>query len=99
MMTFEQLLLGKVAEEACEVAQRALKAQQFGLDEIQEGQPYDNAYRLKNEVVDLSVVIDMLEKHADVDLSKFTLSDYEAKRLKVMKFADLSRELDRLVKE
>lgn len=97
-MTFEQLLCGKIAEEACEVAQRALKAQQFGLDEVQEGQDEDNALRLKKEITDLLVVIDMLERRSDVALLKVTLSDYEAKRLKVLKFADLSRELGRLAK-
>lgn len=32
-MNLEQLILGKIAEEASEIAKAALKAQQFGLDD------------------------------------------------------------------
>lgn len=67
-MTRLQLLLGKVAEEAAEVAQRALKAQQFGLEEVQDGQDQDNADRLHNELIDLRAVVEMVEEEADVSL-------------------------------
>lgn len=52
-MNADQYHLGKIAEEAVEVAQRALKAQQFGLGEVQPGQDFDNLERLMNEFHDL----------------------------------------------
>lgn len=49
----DQYHLCKIAEECAEVAQRALKAQQFGLGEIQPGQNLDNLDRLMDEFHDL----------------------------------------------
>ena len=57
-----QYLLGKVAEECAEVAQRALKAQQFGLDECQSESHMNNWDRLEQELNDLDAVIKMLEE-------------------------------------
>ena len=61
-MTNLQYLLGKLAEEAAEVAQIALKAQQFGLDEIKPGQPYTNAQRIEQELNDLYGVLTLLQQ-------------------------------------
>jgi hypothetical protein len=52
-MNADQYHLGKIAEEAVEVAQRALKAQQFGLGEVQPNQDFDNFERLFDEFHDL----------------------------------------------
>ena len=52
-MNSDQYHLNKIAEEAVEVAQRALKAQQFGLGEVQPGQDFDNLERLMDEFHDL----------------------------------------------
>ncbi len=60
-MSNAQFLLGKLAEEAAEVAQIALKAQQFGLDEVKPGQSYTNAERIQQELNDLIAVVGMLE--------------------------------------
>lgn len=49
----DQYHLCKIAEECTEVAQRALKAQQFGLGEVQPGQDFDNLERLMDEFHDL----------------------------------------------
>lgn len=54
-------LLVIVAEECAEVAQRATKALRFGLSEVQEGQPLNNAERLMEEYADLVGVIEMLQ--------------------------------------
>ena len=53
MQTREQYILGKIAEEASEVAQRAIKARDYGLDEVQEGKTTNNAERLVEEFYDL----------------------------------------------
>ncbi len=52
-MTRLQFLLGKLAEECNETAQRSLKAQQFGLTEVQPGQELNNEERLRLEVWDI----------------------------------------------
>ena len=52
-MNADQYHLCKIAEECTEVGQRALKAMQFGLGEIQKGQGFDNLERLMNEFHDL----------------------------------------------
>ena len=48
-----QYLLTKLAEEANEVGQIALKTQQFGVDEGMPGQPFTNAERTHQELNDL----------------------------------------------
>lgn len=58
MMTIEQHILMKIAEEAAEVSQRALKAALFGPDETQPGQPDDNTTRLHHELADLEACLD-----------------------------------------
>lgn len=94
MMTNVQYLLGKLAEEASELAQIAIKAQQFGLDEVFGGQetPLSNAERISGEFSDVVGVIAMLqlEENADID------SDDEAvakKMVKVDKWRKYAREL------
>ena len=52
-MNADQYHLCKIAEECTEVGQRALKAMQFGLGEIQKGQDFDNLERLMDEFHDL----------------------------------------------
>jgi flagellar biosynthesis/type III secretory pathway chaperone len=54
---YESELLIILMEECAEVQQRASKALRFGLDEIQDGQAYDNVQRLSFEVGDLIAVI------------------------------------------
>lgn len=53
MMTHDQYLLLKVAEECDEVGQRVSKQMQFGACQIQPGQELNNAARLRVEVLDL----------------------------------------------
>lgn len=60
-MTHQQHLLMKIAEEAAEVAQRALKAAFFGVHEIQKDRADDNNTRLMRELADLEAVVDMAE--------------------------------------
>lgn len=56
----EQYLLTKLAEEASEVAQIALKTQQFGMDEICPQLPETNKQRIHKELNDLFGIIEML---------------------------------------
>ena len=58
-----QFLLTKLAEEASEVAQIALKTQQFGLDEVY--QVDSNKTRCHAEINDLLAVVYMLNAEFD----------------------------------
>jgi hypothetical protein len=90
-----QLLLGKLSEEGLEVAQRGLKAQQFGLGEVQPDQPFTNAQRIHHELDDLMASIEMLNDEFDLGYTPCR-ERIEAKKLKVTKFAELSRSLGML---
>ena len=57
MMTLSQYLLVKIAEEAAEVAQIALKTAHFGLSETQPGRAESNAQRIYAELSDLNAMV------------------------------------------
>ncbi|VWD49771.1 hypothetical protein BLA17378_08635 [Burkholderia aenigmatica] len=57
MMTLTQYLLVKIAEEAAEVAQIALKTAHFGLSETQPGRAESNAQRIYAELNDLNAMV------------------------------------------
>jgi len=92
-MTRVQLLLAKVAEECAEVAQRALKAQQFGLDEVQPSQFFSNRTRLMDELTDLHSVLLMLEDADGFNFTRHFDDKTDAKKAKVEKFILLSQSL------
>jgi len=60
MMTLEQFYLIRIAEEATELAQAALKASQFGLFEMIEGTNETNEGRMTKEYNDLLSARSML---------------------------------------
>ena len=66
-MQSDQYHLCKIAEECTEVAQRALKAQQFGLGEIQPGQNLNNLDRLIGEFHDLFTTLQNFADHVSRD--------------------------------
>ena len=90
-----QFLLGKLAEEAVEIAKIALKCQQFGLLEIMEGQPLTNATRTHLELDDLVAVVRLLNKETDFDYMP-NEQNIETKINKIAKFAEKSRTLKQL---
>ncbi|RTL05429.1 hypothetical protein EKK58_08000 [Candidatus Dependentiae bacterium] len=57
-----QFLLTKLAEEASEIAQIALKTQQFGLDELCPGLSETNAERTHKELDDLAAIVELLNE-------------------------------------
>ena len=101
MMTREQYLLGKLAEEALEVAHMALKCSQFGLTDVWPDQTFTNLERLENEIVDYEGVLQMLSDECAV-MYRFNLDPgtyfnaFEAKILKVNKYYEHSRSLGRV---
>lgn len=91
-MTRAQLLLGKLAEEGVEVAQIALKTQQFGMCEVRVGQSLTNAQRIHLELDDLMAQIEMLNDECALGYLP-NRERIEAKKNKVNQFADLSASL------
>jgi NTP pyrophosphatase (non-canonical NTP hydrolase) len=88
-VTREEHLLTILAEECAEVAQRASKAARFGLEEVQPGQPLNNKRRIEAELADLMGVGAMLGLIVRRD-------EICAKRDKVEKFLELSRQMGTL---
>lgn len=91
-MNTEQFLLIKLAEEATEIAQIALKSAQFGSDEVMPGIVATNRDRVHLEINDLLGVIEELN-----DRVKFNFepnpSLISLKREKIRKYEMYSREL------
>lgn len=81
-------LLTKLTEEGLEVGQRACKAAEFGLHEVQPGQALDNAQRVIVEYIDFLGVMKMLvdEGHIVMPPQDQIKAGMEAKKLKVEKF-------------
>jgi NTP pyrophosphatase (non-canonical NTP hydrolase) len=73
-MTRTEHLLTILAEECAEVAHRASKALRFGLEEVQEGQDLTNAERIKEELDDLSAIINMLGEEGALNITPNTLA-------------------------
>lgn len=69
-MDSTQYLLIKLAEEAAEIAQIALKSAQFGLDNIEPGKDKTNAQRIHSELNDLSAVVDALNERIDFQYAR-----------------------------
>lgn len=80
-MTHEQFLLMKLAEEATEIAQIALKTAQFGMTEKHPDLPLNNKERIHLELNDLLAVVDELNSWAQFGFKE----DYAAKINKIEK--------------
>lgn len=93
-MSRSEHLLSCLAEECCEVGQRVSKALRFGLHEIQQGQPLNNAHRIIDELNDLlSVVAILIEECILPDFPEEGGQNLiDAKRAKIERFMAISRE-------
>lgn len=95
-MTREQYLLGKLAEEASEIAQMALKTQQFGLDEVYIEE--SNRMRLHSELNDLLTIIHLLNEECQLNFHPdVSYADHKIK--KIMKYYNYSMSLGRVENE
>lgn len=95
-LTKQQFLLAKLAEECSEVAQRALKSQQFGLDERQSDMHQNNADRLDGELNDLMAILKMLRDELIYNFVEDDLA-IDAKIEKVEKYLEYSRKLGKVM--
>jgi len=94
-LTWKQYVLTKLAEECAEVAQRALKQQQFGKDESQPGQTETNADRLRYEINDLKSIVILLEDLGEIEhTSTAQFSEHFNRKVeKLLKYSGYSRQL------
>lgn len=69
-MTHEQFLLMKLAEEATEIAQIALKTAQFGMTEKHPNMELNNKERIHLELNDLLAVVDELNTWTQFDFKE-----------------------------
>jgi hypothetical protein len=92
-----------VAEECAELAQRASKAQRFGMSEVEPGKTESNARRLFNELMDLRGAIELLALEPDAaellqllqcPVLMSQLIDF--KRTKIETFLEYSRQVGTL---
>lgn len=95
-MNREQYLLGKLAEEGSEVAQMALKTQQFGLDEVYIDE--SNRQRLHGELNDLLTIVHLLNEEFNFQFSP-SVSYAETKIKKIDKYYQYSVQLGRVENE
>lgn len=88
-MNLTQYLLGKLAEEAAEVAQMALKCQQFGMTDNFTGET--NSDRLTGEIRDFLVILRLLQK-----IEAYTYLTPESKKpdyVKIIEWAQVSADM------
>jgi hypothetical protein len=89
MLSKLQYLLTKLAEESSEVAQIALKTQQFGLDEVMPGQELTNFQRCWMELDDLRAVVELLNANHAFGYTP-DYEQIEAKKAKIAKYVAYS---------
>ena len=97
-MNREQYLLTKLAEECTEIAQDALKTQQFGFDSYNPDTGIDNTQYLTNELNDLFAILEMLEESGCFKFTPCPNAILE-KKDKVEKYLKLSQNLGKVNSE
>ncbi len=94
-MNNTEYFLSVLIEECAEVAQRATKAQRFGIGEIQPDQLKTNVERLTGEYADLIGAWELLVDSGIVDMP--TRAAIDAKKAKVLRYMEYSRECGTLI--
>lgn len=90
-MNITEYLLTCLAEECAEVAQRASKANRFGITEIQPDQPLNNAERIMLEINDFVAVVELLQAEKVLTTGPSRLA-IDAKKAKLQHFMTYSIE-------
>ena len=91
-MTRDEHLYTIGGEESVEIAQRFSKAVRFGGDEVQPGQALDNRARILQEFADLVGVMEMLGFNVDIPAHSALRPWINAKKAKVLRFLEYSRQ-------
>lgn len=97
-MRMIEYMLGKIAEEGNEVSQRCIKAQRFGMGEVQPGRAnllrMNNRDRIQEEILDLVYAAWRVGFVTDL-----TLSEIKEREDKYNLYLNLSRKLGIIEKE
>ena len=91
-----QMLLNKLSEECCEVAQEAHKAAYFGLNERYTKHHLTNKERVHAELDDLMSIVSMLNQEFNFNYSPPSAEIVKRKGEKVNKYATYMVELGTL---
>lgn len=92
-MTREEYLLTVAAEEAMEIAYQISKSNRFGLNEIGPDQNLSNRMQIRNELIDLISVLEMI----DPNLIIVNLEDIQKKKDKVERYIQYSIKCGRII--
>lgn len=95
MMSYEQFLLMKLAEEASEVSQIALKTIQFGMQEHCPGLSLNNKERIHEELNDLLGIVELLNRTMSFGF-KVDNTAIDKKIIKVNKYLKYSVDLGKV---
>lgn len=95
-MNKTEWLLSKVAEEANEVAQIALKAQKYGIAGVRPGSGKSNLEFLREEFLDFITAIQLLEDHLGVSINQFNWHERHAKQRRVLDMMKVSKTIGTL---
>lgn len=100
-MNLKQLLLIKLMEECAEVQHACAKALRFGTKDSEICDSGTNLDRLKEEILDLLAVLEMLDEHKVLEYPAFDFRDTKlADRVaRINKYMQYSKELGILVDE
>ena len=95
MMSYEQFLLMKLAEEASEISQIALKTMQFGMQEHCPGLALNNKERIHEELNDLLGIVELLNRTMNFGF-KVDNTAIDKKIIKVNKYLKYSVDLGKV---
>jgi len=95
MMSKEQFLLNKLAEEASEIVQIALKTAQFGMNEKHPEKTETNRERIFAELNDLLAVVDELNEFHDFGFEPNWLAKV-GKRQRMIEYMEYSQMLGKV---
>lgn len=90
-MNRKEYLLECLSEECNEVGQRVSKALRFGLSEVQDGQPFNNAERIMEELRDLWAVVEICQDEGFLPEFGISTTDVDNKLARIEKFMAISR--------
>ena len=100
-MNESQYILNKIAEEASEVSKAALKAAEFGLDDVYPVESGTTFERLVYELNDLLATVEMLGDHHPTKSYSFVPNQRQIaeKKLQVRRWMEYSRGVGQLTPE
>lgn len=91
MMNKSDYLLTLIEEEALEIAHQCTKARRFGLNQIQEEQPYTNAHRIEREINDLRGVLELFHNEQPLFRISPDRAQIEKHKQNVLMYMEFSR--------